>query len=174
MAFQLLPTASVTFGFTDETGSKATLSVDVASSEVVADVQASADALRPLIEAITGCAVISQSITYSQIDDAQPAPAVGSRVERKGVFIFRTTAGKTVTYQVPGIEVGILDSGRIDEDNADVSAFVAKLNGDTEIYTDSNGQALGGLIKAYERYRSSTRAMLPNQRQPDVDTTPDG
>lgn len=169
MAFVALPAAEVTFGLLDETGSKGTLQVNVPGATLIADAQTAADGLRALIEAITGCAVVSQSITFTQIDDAQPAPAVGSRVEQKGVFVFRTAAGKTVTYQVPGIAVGVKDTGQIDEDNAAIAAFVTGLNDAAAIFSDSNGQALAGLVKAYERYRRSTRAMLPSKKEPDAD-----
>jgi hypothetical protein len=155
----------------DNTGSKATLSLDFASTSLAADVQTAADTLRPLLEAITGCAIISQSITYTQIDDAQPKPNPGSRVEHKGMFVFRTAAGKTVTYQIPAISAGIMETGRIDDDHADIAAVVAELVDPAKIYTDSNGQKLTSLIKAYERYRSSTRAMLPSMKETDVDKT---
>jgi hypothetical protein len=155
MAWIEKPTASLTYVMLDETGSRSTVSFDVPETTL-------ADA------ALTDCAVISYSLTYSSADDAPAAPAAGSRVERKGVFSFRTSAGKTATYQIPGIADSVVDaSGRIDDDNVAVAAFVTAVTAADAVFTDSNGANIASLKAAYERYRSTSRNQLPANRFPD-------
>lgn len=174
MAWAERPTASLTYVMVDETGSKSSMNLDVPETTLADAALTAAAALRPLIEAITDCAVVSYSLTYSSFDDAPPPAAAGSRVERKGVFVFRTAAGKTARYQVPGIAQSVVTAGgRIDEDRPAIAAFVTALIAGGAIFTDSNGVDLRSLASAYERFRSTTRAMLPSQRVPDADILPE-
>lgn len=168
MAWHEKPTASLTYVLKDETGSTSTFSVDVPQTTAMDVAMTAAGVLRPLVEAVTDCAVLSYSLTYSSQDDAPAAPAAGSRVERKGKFVFRTSAGKTVAYQVPGIKDSVvLSTGRIDEDIAEVNAFVTAITAIDAIFTDSNGANIATLKEAYERFSRTTRKQLPSQRQPD-------
>jgi hypothetical protein len=168
-------TASLTFVCRDETGSVANFSLDVPQTTLADVALTAAGVLRPLVEAITDCAVLSYSLTYSSFDDAPPAAAADSRVERKGVFQFLTAAGKKVSYQVPGIKLsGILQSGRIDDDNIEIKAFYSALIAVDAIFCDSNGKDLRSLVGAYERYRGTTRAWAPVNRAPDADILPGG
>lgn len=174
MAFSERPTASLSFVMVDETGSRAGVQFDVPQTTPMDVAMAAAAALRPLIEAITDCAVVSYSLTYSATDDAPPPAAAGSRVERKGVFSFRTGAGKRATYQVPGITQSVVTAGgRIDEDRPAIAAFVGALTAVDAIFSDSNGVDLRSLASAYERYKSTTRRQLPSQRVPDSDILPE-
>jgi len=59
------PTAALTFALVDETGSRANLSLDVPQTTAADVALIAAAALRPLIQAITDCAVLSYSLTYS-------------------------------------------------------------------------------------------------------------
>jgi hypothetical protein len=164
------PAAEVTFTLLDETGSRASMSLSVPYATLAADAEAAADALNPLIQAVTGCAIIGQSVTYSKIETDAAAPAAGSRVERKGVFVLRAANAKTVSYSVPGVLDALIKStGQIDEDEANAAALVAALVDGANPWSDSNGGALTSLVKAYERYRRSTRAMLPSKKEPDPD-----
>lgn len=173
MPFVERPSASMTFTLVDETGSRATVSFDIPVGTPADVALTGANVARGLLANITGCAVVSQAVTYSQFDTTPEQPAAGSRVEKKGVFTFRTAAGKTATYQVPGIESAlVLKGGRIDEDAVAVAAFVTAITAVDAIYSDSNGSDLVSLKEAYERYRSSTRRMLPSDRAPDANITP--
>jgi hypothetical protein len=175
MAWTERPTATLTFICIDETGSKANFSLDVPQATLMDAAMTAAGVLRPLIEAITDCAVLSYSLVYSAFDDAPPAAATDSRVERKGVFQFLTAAGKKVTYQVPGIkDSGVLQTGRIDDDNIEIKAFTTALTALDAIFCDSNGVDLRTLVGAYERYRSTTRGWTPRNRAPDADILPGG
>lgn len=172
MPFIERPSAAMTFGLVDDTGSRATVSFDIPVTTLADVALTGANVVRGLLANITGCAIVSQAVTYSQTDTTPELPEAGSRVERKGVFTFRTAAGKTATYQVPGINAGVLKGGRIDEDNLAVAAFVNGIILAGAIFSDSNGVDLVSLKEAYERYRRTTRAMLPNDRKPDADILP--
>lgn len=168
MAWGEKPTASLTYVLQDETGSKSNLSLDVPQDTLMDVAMTAAGVFRPLVEAITDCAVLSYSLTYSSFDDAPAAATAGSRVERKGVFQFRTAAGKKVTYQVPGIiDAAVLSSGRIDDDNTAIAAFTAALTAIDAVFCDSNGVDLKSLSAAYEMYRGTTRGQAPRDRAPD-------
>lgn len=174
MAWEERPTASLSYTLVDETGSRAQLSLDVPEGTAMDVAMTAAGALRPLIQAITDCAVVAYSLTYSATDDAPEAPQAGSRVERKGVFIFRVAGGKTARITVPGIlQAVVLKSGRIDEDRPVVAAFTGALVAVDAIFSDSNGRDLRSLAKAYERYRSTTRAWMPRDTSPDADVLPE-
>jgi hypothetical protein len=173
MTWSERPSATLTFVVQDETGSKSNLSLDVPQTTPMDVAMAAAAVLRPIIQGISDCAVLSYSLTYSSFDDAPEVPAVGSRVERKGIFQFLTAAGKKVSYQVPGIKAsGVLTSGRVDDDNIEIKAFHTALTAIDAIFCDSNGVDLKTLIAAYERYRGTTRAWTPTNRAPDADIIP--
>jgi hypothetical protein len=147
--------------------------LDVPASTLADAALTAASVLRPLVEAITDCAVLSYSLTYSSFDDSPAAAAANSRVERKGIFQFLTAAGKKVSYQVPGIkDSGVLQTGRIDDDNIEIKAFYTALIKIDAIFCDSNGVDLTSLVAAYERYRGTTRAWTPRNRAPDADILP--
>lgn len=170
MPFIEKPSASMTFTLRDAKGKTATVSFDI-PVDTAADVALTgANVARGLLANITGCAIISQSVTYSQKDSTPEQPVAGSRVEKKGTFVFNTAAGKTAQYQVPGIESGlVLANGRIDEDAAAVAAFVTAITAADAIFSDSNGVDLVSLAASYERYRSTTRRGMPSPRTPDAD-----
>lgn len=174
MPFIERPSAAMTFNLLDETGSRATVSFDIPVTTLADAALTGANAMRALLASITGCAVVSQAVTYSQFDTTPELPKAGSRVERKGVFVFRTAAGKTASYQVPGIEGNmVLKTGRVDEDSPEVAAFVNGIIVAGAIFSDSNGVDIVSLSKAYERYRRTTRTMLPSSRTPDADIIAD-
>lgn len=173
MAFVTKPTAQLTYGLVDGTGSRATMQFDVPYDTLAAVAIGAADVLRPLIEALTGCVIVSQSLTYSSVDNAPAAPAVDSRVERKGVVQFLTAAGKTVSYSIPGIWTNMLNrSGSINEDILAMQAFVNGIVDVDAIFCDSNGVDITAYKGGYERFRRSTRNMLPTDRRPDPDILP--
>lgn len=172
MAMTNRPAGEITWVLLDETGSKAPFSLNFAANALIADVRAAAAALRPLIAAITSCVIVSESITYGAFDPAVAAAASGSRVENKGTFIFSTLVATLARYSVPGISAGTLTvEGRIDEDDANVAAFITAVTGG--IWTDSRGADLIQLVRAYQKFRNTTRRMLPAKREPDIDTTDD-
>jgi hypothetical protein len=168
MAFVDLPVASVTFTMVDGSGSQGSVSFNIPAATTIADALTAANQLRPLITALTGCGVVAMNITYSSIETTPTGLAADySRIERKGVFSFRTAAGKSVSYQIPGIlDAIVLPDGRIDEDVTEVSAFLVDLV--AAPWTDSNGVDLTALTSAFERYRRTSRPMLPSKKTPDA------
>jgi hypothetical protein len=157
---------SITFQFVDETGSVGTASYNIDPDTTVADARTAAAGLLVQLKANSDCEVNGYVITFPTIDTAPETPAAGSRVERKGNFTWRTAAGKTARTTIPGIkDAAVLASGRIDEDQADVAAYVGALDGTP--WTDSNGSGLSALSEAYETFRSTTKRQLPSDRKPD-------
>lgn len=173
MPFIERPTASLTFTLQDETGSKSTVSFDMPASTPADVALTTANLVRAAIATITNCAVLSQAVTYSTFDTTPEQPAAGSRVERKGVLIFRTSAGKTARYEIPGIiDVLVKPSGQLNEDAVSLAALITLMTDGEAIFADSNGVKLASLSQAYERYRRTTRQMLPSARIPDADANP--
>jgi hypothetical protein len=165
MAWLDKPTGSLDFTMRDETGSTSKLSFDIPATTLASAALAAAAVVRPLLEQVTDCAILSYNVTYGSFDDAPPAAAAGSRVERKGLFQFLTAAGKKVNYQVPGVADSIvLESGQISRLNVGVAAFVTAMTAIDAVFCDSNGEDLRSLSAAYERFRSTTRNQLPSSR----------
>lgn len=173
MAFVDRPTAQLTYTLIDGTGSRGTMQFDVPYGTLAAAAIAGASALRLLIEALTGCVVVSQSLSYTSVDNAPSAPMADSRIERKGVVQFLTAAGKTVNYSIPGIVSGYLhQSGAINEDVPGMQAFVNAIVDVGSLFCDSNGVDITQYKAGYERFRRSTKQMLPTGRTPDSDIIP--
>ena len=170
MAFQGKPSASMTFTLFDATGSRSTVSFDIPSSTLASAALAAGGVMRGLLANVTGCAIVSQSVTYTEVDDTPEAPVAGSRVERKGTLIFRTAAGKTARYEIPGINDNlVLPDGRLDEDSPALIALNAAMIAADALYSDSNGSDLRSLKNAYEKFRGTTKRQLPGTRSPDRD-----
>lgn len=174
MALINRPTASMVFVLLDETGNYGRLRLSVPYATLASVAILGADVLAPFIRALTGCTVVSYGIGYSKFDNQPPAPDAGSRVERKGVFVFNTAAGKKVKYEVPGVTPGIITpTGRIDEDLPQVVAFTGAMVAVDAVWSDSNGVDLISLSAAYERSRRTTRPQLPTPRTPDLGVVPE-
>lgn len=157
---------TVTFTFVDETGSTSTATYSIDPATTVADARTAAAGLLVQLKANSDCSVQGYTINFPTIDTAPEAPAAGSRVERKANFSWRTAAGKIAKTTIPGIkDAVVLSSGRVDEDLADVAAYVGALS--AAPWTDSNGAGLDTLIEAYESFRSTTKRQLPTDRRPD-------
>jgi hypothetical protein len=170
MPFVERATASMTFTLVDETGSRGTVSFDIPQATNADAALTAASAVRGFIANITNCSIVSQAVTYSTFDTTPEPAGAGSRVENKGTFVFRTAAGKTARYQVPGIEPSmVLKSGRIQEDAVGVAAFIGAMIATDAIFSDSNGSDLVSLKEAFQRFRTTTRKMLPSDRTPDAD-----
>jgi hypothetical protein len=165
MAFQNRPSAQLVYGLVDDSGSRATVRFHIPYATLAGVAIAGADVLRPLLDTIGGCSVVSQGVTYSQFNDSSPAPLAGSRVENKGVFSFRTANAGISKIEIPGVLDSILlKSGAIDRTNVDVAAFVSYLIATNALWCSADGADLTGLIAAYQRSNSSTGNQLPHDR----------
>jgi hypothetical protein len=164
MAFTLNAAVKVIFNCRDESGNEGKVTLHAPSSQLASVVQTNATALAALIQAITGCSVHSYSYSYEVEDPAAAAPAVGSRIEHKGRFIFELANGLETRMEVPGILQSIvLGDGAIDLANSDVDAFVVAVQAGTA-YSGVTGSDIGALTAAYEAFRRSTKNMLPRRR----------
>jgi hypothetical protein len=173
MALSALPSAQLTFGMRDSSGDIGRVQFDVPYGTLAAVALAAADVLRPLVQALTGCAIVSQSLTYGSTDNTNPAAQPNSRVERKGVFSFFTAAGKTVHYSIPSFLFSLeKETGAINEDWPIVQAFVNGVVGVDLIFCDSNGVDLTAYKGAREASRKTSREQLPASYYPDTDLLP--
>jgi hypothetical protein len=152
MAIVERPAAELSLSYQDERSRRAGTQFSVASATTKADADAALDVIVPLVTPMTGCALVGRGISYGgrEIDPAAIAPAADAYTFLKGVFIFNTAAGKSVTYTIPGFDLTKVDeNGKIDTADADVAAFVAAMLLPANGFTDSNGVALASLADAY-------------------------
>lgn len=171
MAIVVDPYLTVTLTFEDETGSRAPMRAHLPAATTLAAAQTRITALSTEIAGVSGCQLISWSISLGAQDNEPPTAQLDSRVERKGRLAFRTAAGKITSMSIPGfVRAGLTVDGRIQEDLGAVDEVVDEIVGGG--WCDTNGSDIVSLAKAYERFRESTRPMLPSKRTPDADTDP--
>lgn len=165
MAFANKPAADLTYTFKDASGSigKTVISIPFATSTTAA--LAASDVLRPLVDALSGCSIIGQSLTYSYADDAPAAPDAGSRVEDKGVFVWRLANARTARFEIPGIKDSTLNlSGSINRSDVGVAALVTAVTAVDAIFCGADGSDIRSLLEAYQRFRRSGKRQLPTDR----------
>lgn len=165
MAFSSAPTGDLTFDLVDSTGTHAKMLFHFPIATLVAAVFTAADALIPLIQAITSCTVLSYSATYGSADGTPDAPVAGSRIEDKGRFIFRLANTLQSRVEVPGIlESTLLASGAIDVANTDIAAFLSAVIDSPSIFKGVDASDITAIKSAYQAFRKSTKNMLPSGR----------
>lgn len=165
MAFVNAPTARLDFTFRDASGSLGKSAIHVPYDTTVDAALLAGAAFRTAMLPLSDATVISQSLTYSFFDDAPPAANAGSRVEEKGQFIWRTNNGRTTGFTIPAIKDSVLTtSGAIDRTNLLVIALVNAVVAVDSIFAGADGSDITSLLKAYQRFRASTRATLPSDR----------
>jgi len=165
MSFASAPTGELTFDLLDATGNKAKIKLHFPIATLVADVFTAADALLPLLAAISDCTVLSFSATYASKDNAPAQPIAGSRVEEKGVFIFTLANTLSSRIEVPAIKDSLLlESGSIDVTLTAVSDFLAAIVDSPAIFKGIDASDITSVAAAYQRFRRSTKAMLPSDR----------
>lgn len=162
MAFTNLPAAKLSFGVVDASGSKSSIECWVPFATAIADVIAGADILRPLVQALTDAVIVTQSVTFSYADNAPGTPVAGSRIEEKGVFVWRTANGRTTRFSIPAIKDTLLKaSGAVDRSNLAVAAMITAVTDVDALWCAADGNDITALAKAYQRFNSSTRNQLP-------------
>jgi hypothetical protein len=163
MAFVSKPSASITFDFTDSSGSKATTRGHVPAATTIAAALTAAASLGAALATATSCTLTSYSVTYSEVDNAPVAPAVNCRVEEKGVYIFRLANGLFTRIEVPGFGSAFLNpSGSIDLTEVQASGVSDSLI--AAPWCGVDGSDITAVVSAYQRFRRSTKAMLPSDR----------
>lgn len=171
MATINLPIA-VTFSLQDESGSNSTLTASVDSDTTIAAARTAADAVLPLLAAVTDCTILGYSITATSVQSPSlGTPVADGRVERRGVISYRTAGGKIALISIPGVKPSLVTpEGRLDEDVPAMSAFMGAFQ--VAPWTDSNDQGLNGITSAYESFRKTTKRKLPAKRTFDEGTVP--
>ncbi len=165
MAFVNQPTATLTIKMKDASGSNGSFKVHVPYATLAAVALTAASAIATAVALITGCSVIGFDLTYTSNDDAPATPDAGSRVEDKGVFIWRTANARSSRFEIPGILDAVLNpDGSVDLTNADIIALVAAVTGVGTIFAGADGSDITSLLEAYQRFNSSTRRQLPAKR----------
>lgn len=158
--------AVVTFTLVDASGSRSQATANLIGGILLTDARTAAQALATAVEAASDCTVESYAITFPTVETQPVAPALNSRVEKKGRIQFRTSAGKVYTFTVPGIVNSVvLASGQIDEDLALITGITLALLASP--WSDSNGATLDQVIGAYERFDSTSKGQLPSNRRAD-------
>lgn len=159
------PTAALVYSVLDSSGSKGRVLVHVPYATLATAALTAAEALGVLITALTGCTILSVSLTYTLFDEAPVAPSANSFVEDKGVFQFRLANGLTTRIDIPGIlPVVLRQSGAINTADPAVAAFIAGVIGVDAIFAGVDGSDITSLLAAYKRSTSSTKNQLPSDR----------
>lgn len=165
MAFVNQPTAIGTIKLKDASGSVGSFRIHVPYATLAAVALAALDAIATAVALITGCSVQGYDLTYVSNDDAPATPTAGSRVEDKGVFIWRTANARSTRFEIPGIVDSVLNpDGSVDTANADIVALVAAVTGVGTIFAGADGSDITSLLEAYQRFNSSTKRQLPAKR----------
>jgi hypothetical protein len=160
-----LPSAILSYGVEDASGSNSKVQFHVPFGTLASVVTTAGGLLQPLLEAVTGCAVVSMSLSYPYHDPLHATPAAGSRVENKGVVIMRAANGRPSRIAIPGIlETLLRTSGAIDRTNSDFVDLLEAILGTGTVFCSADGSDLVAVDKAYQAFRGSTRGMLPTDR----------
>lgn len=165
MALVNLPTAQLRFDWRDASGSKGSTVIHIPYDTLAAAAITAADAISAAMAALSDAVVDGYSLTYTKAEDAPAAAVAGSRVEEKGVFVWRTANARTTRFTIPAIKDSLLnDSGSIDKTDALIVALDAVVTGVGAIFAGADGSDITALLEAYQRFNSSTRRQLPTDR----------
>jgi hypothetical protein len=165
MALTNLPTAQLSFRMRDASGSIGRMLIHVPYATLAAVAITAADAIASAVALITGCVVDGYELSYAKRETAPADPAAGSRVENKGVFVWRTADGRTSRFSVPGIVDAVLNvDGSIDKANAEIAALELVVTDVGSIFAGASGSDITALLEAYQRFNSTTKAQLPSNR----------
>jgi len=165
MALTNLPTAQLSFRLKDASGSIGRFVVHVPYATLAAAAITAADAISAAVAAITDCVVLGYELTYAKNETDPGDPVAGSRVEEKGVFIWRTANARSTRFEVPAIKDSLLNpDGSIDTTAALVVALVDVVTGVGAIFAGADGSDITSLLEAYQRFNASTKRQLPAKR----------
>lgn len=162
MALVNQPAGKLTIHYRDESRSKGSTEFHFPYATLTSVVVTAADILSAALNAITGCAIDGYTISYTKSEDTPAVPSVGSRVEDKGKFIFRTDNARTSLFSVPGIEQGVLlPNGQIDQTDLLITALVDAVVGGDLVFCSADGSDLTALLDAYQTFTGTTKNQKP-------------
>lgn len=165
MAWQDDPSASLIYSGVDASGTPGKIELSVPYGTTAAAVVLAADLLQVDLQALTGMAIKGYSLTYGRFNDTPPAPVAKSRIENKGVFIFRCDNSRPFRVSIPAIrDDKYNDAGQILTSDLAVGAFTNALIQAGAIFTNASGGNITALEAAYQAFRRSTRRMLPSDK----------
>lgn len=157
----------VIYTYRDKTGSIGKGEAFLPSITTLADAKTLADALMAELQTASDCSVLSYNVVASFIETAPVAAVSGSRVENKGVFQFRTAAGKLTKLTVPGIKAALVnDAGGIISTATPAAAIVGTMT--TSAWCDSNGSDVVSLYADYQRFSSTTKRQMTSDSAPEA------
>lgn len=165
MALLAQPVYSITYSFKDETGSESSTTAYIRQGVVFADVLLRASALANVLGQLSTAALTGYTVARSWVESA-PNPGSGSRVERKGRYIWSALQNRT-RMDVPSINPSqVLQDGAINRGVGTTSLLLeaVMLTDFIGDFTDSRGVSLDALVAAYEAYQRTTRKRLPVRR----------
>jgi hypothetical protein len=150
---------SLNVAFTDKTGQSSNTTINLPDTATLAQVEAYALAVLQAIELLSDCLISGATVSIQYgVTGAAAAVAGGNYAEDKGVFAFRTAAGKKSQVSIPGIKEAfrVVGGRTIDTTNVSVTAFTDLIvTGDGVIApVDTNGEDLDLLLSARVRQRS--------------------
>lgn len=161
MAFTAKPSIVVDYVFRDNDGKQSTTQVPVPAAVAPADALLFANALRPLMAALSDGVIVGQNVIIGSYEDAVPVIA-RSDVEDKGVFLWNTANGQPASISVPSVAEAILQSNNEDIDltNASVIAFVdaMTLGLGTPLVQPANASG-GDVVSVKEAFKRNTRSL---------------
>jgi len=166
MAMTQLPVCQVSYNIVDERGANAQVQAYLPANTTLADATTRAAALRTELARLTQGSITSQSITYAFVDPVAPAAGENSRVEQKGVFVFRSASTQLTRMQIPAFPLTLVTvTGAIDEDLPFVNSFVLEMvnNG----WTASLGSDIVALERSYQIMRTTSRNRRARDDRPD-------
>lgn len=165
MALIAQPVYTVTYTFKDETGSESSTTAYIRQGVAFADVLVRANGLANVLGQLSTAALTGYTVSRAWVETA-PTPGAGSRVERKGRYIWSALQNRT-RMDVPSINPAqVLQDGAINRGVGTTTLLLETLVltdfiGD---FTDSRGVSLDALVAAYEAYQRTTRKRLPTRR----------
>ena len=166
MAWVATPAISVTVEFKDASGSRSSSQFNLPSTTTLADAITAVSGLVTNLLAVSDATIVGYSITHSVINTSPAAPAASSRVENKGVLVYRTVAGKITRVSVPAIAPATVNAaGGIVSTDTNVTALVNELI--VGQWCDTNGQSLSSIIEDYQRFSATSK----RQRTTDISPT---
>lgn len=165
MALENRAAADLIFSGVDASGTPGKIQFSVPYATTAAAVIVAADLMMVDLAALTGMSLTGYSLTYSKAENTPAAATAKSRVEDKGVFIFRCTQGQFTRISIPAIVPAVVnDAGQIITSDAAVVAFITAVTAAGAIFCNSNGNDITQIDKAYQAFRKSTGNMLPSDK----------
>lgn len=160
VALTLVGGWKATITYVDVSQNSSSTNFHIAPAVTATDAYNYLNAVAQAIELLTDAKVLNASLSRLYAGSGSAAAVAGGNVEQKGVFGFRTFAGKTAIVTIPAPKIAKMkaDERSLNEADADVAALVTLLitgDGTTEA-SDSNAQSLDELLYTKVRHRSST------------------